>query len=114
MRAVRVLMTIALLVLATGCGLLATAAAAHLSDVEEIAIDAGGSCGLRTAYIDYQGARWRFDLPEDGSKDQPGWERSGLVVQVGTFEGEVWAVGPDGSRWRLIRVEEASLLYCLW
>jgi len=114
MRAPRVLMIIVLLVPMTGCGLFAGLAAAQLSDVEEIAIDAGGSCGLRTAHIDYQGASWRFDLPEDGSRDQPGWESDGVVVQVGGFEGEVWAVGPDGSRWRLVRVEEASLPYCLW
>jgi len=114
MRVARVLMILVLLVLVTGCGLFNGPAAALLSDVEEITIDAGGSCGLRTANIDYQGARWRFDLPEDGSKDQPGWERHGVVVQVGSFDDEVWAVGPDGSLWRLIRVEEASLLYCLW
>jgi hypothetical protein len=89
--------------------------ARQLSDVEEATISAQTSCGLRTVAIDYHGARWHFELASDGSDQQPWWTQmwEDVMVRVGRLDGEVWAIAPDGSRWRLLRSEEASL-FCLW
>jgi hypothetical protein len=129
MRAGRSLPSLALVVVLSGCAVVGVEGAGRelcpdanspcsvradqLRDVEQITVDAGSSCGLKYRAVEYQGAEWMFD-PANPDEAHPGWASDGLVIQVGRFGAGVWAVAPDGSSYRLKRVEEASLLYCLW
>ena len=81
----------------------------QLRDVERITVDAGSSCGLKFLAVDYQGATWMFD-PANLDEAHPDWARDGVDIQVGRFGAGVWAIAPDGSSYRLVRVEQASLL----
>jgi len=105
----RQLLGLALVVVLSACG-----APAQLTDVEEVEVSVGGSCGMLFARVDYQGETYRFDVPQDEVTHALGWGPDPVVIRVGRLGNEVWAIGPDGSSVRLIRLEEAALFFCVW
>jgi hypothetical protein len=102
-----------LLVLLGGCAL---SGPTLLADTETVELERLGSCGLRTATVEYRGDVYRFELDEDvGEVPDSWWGQDGSIeLLVGTFKGQVWAAGPDDSLWRLVRHEEAALWFCIW
>jgi hypothetical protein len=103
-----------LLVLLAGCAL---SGPTLLADTETVELERLGSCGLRTATVEYRGDVYRFELAYEDDVEVPDswWGPGGSIeLLVGTFKGQVWAVGPDDSLWRLVRHGEAALWFCLW
>jgi hypothetical protein len=104
----RLVLGLALVLVLSACG------APQLTDIEEVEVSVGGSCGMLFARVDYQAETWRFDVPQDRVTHALGWGPDPVVIRVGRLGSDVWAIGPDGSSLRLIRLEEAALFFCVW
>lgn len=119
LRALISVLVVVLLVIGAAVAI-APVRALSLSDVVEVRIEPwGSSCGLRLVEVPYRGETYIFDLsdgqdvyPPESWLFIPSQWMDGNLIRVGTRDGQVWAVAPDGGLWKLIVADEAAL-FCL-